>query len=264
MDKENTPMSAQVVRTEIVEDHIAVVTIDNPPVNAHSIQVLDEIMTTFDTLSDRVEVRVVVLTGAGKVFCAGADLKAIAAGQAGDLQTKRGGFAGIATRERTKPLIAAVDGPALAGGTEIVLSCDLVVASTAARFGIPEVKRSLVAAAGGLFRLPRALPLNVAMEAALTGDPITAERAAHFGLVNELVEPGKAKEAALALADRIGANAPMAVRESRKVVLAALRDNDDELWKITGQAMAKVVSSEDFNEGPRAFIEKRAPQWKGR
>jgi enoyl-CoA hydratase len=198
------------------------------------------------------------------VFSAGADLKAIASGQAADLQTKRGGFGGIAARQRTKPLIAAVDGPALAGGTEIVLSCDLVVASTNARFGIPEVKRSLVAAAGGLFRLPRALPRNIAMELALTGDPIDAERAHHFGLVNELVEPGKALEAALALAERVTVNAPIAVRESRRVLLDGMLADDDTAWKITFDAMAKAMATEDFAEGPRAFIEKRAPEWKGR
>src|SRR5918995_3401850 len=160
--------------------------------------------------------------------------------------------------------IVAGDGPALAGGTEIVLSCDLVVASTNARFGIPEVKRSLVAAAGGLFRLPRALPRNVAMELALTGDPIDAERAHAFGLVNELVEPGKALEAALALAERINANAPVAVRQSRRVVVEGMLADDDTAWKVTGDAMAKAMSTEDFAEGPRAFIEKRPPEWKGR
>jgi len=244
---------------------VAVLTLNRPEArNAVNGDVARDMEAHLDKLEADDDIWLGIIAGNGPVFCAGADLKAIASGQAGELQTKRGGFAGIATRERTKPLIAAVDGPALAGGTEIVLSCDLVVASTNAKFGIPEVKRSLVAAAGGLFRLPRALPLNIAMEAALTGDPISAERAAHFGLVNELVEPGKAKEAALALAERISANAPLAVRESRQVVLAALRGDDEHLWKITIEAMAKVMSSEDFNEGPRAFIEKRAPEWKGR
>ena len=244
---------------------VAVLTLNRPEArNAVNGDVARDMEAHLDKLEADDDIWLGIIAGNGPVFCAGADLKAIASGQAGELQTKRGGFAGIATRERTKPLIAAVDGPALAGGTEIVLSCDLVVASTNAKFGIPEVKRSLVAAAGGLFRLPRALPLNIAMEAALTGDPISAERAAHFGLVNELVEPGQAKEAALALAERISANAPLAVRESRQVVLAALRGDDEHLWKITIEAMAKVMGSEDFNEGPRAFIEKRAPQWKGR
>ena len=244
---------------------VAVLTINRPEArNAVNGDVANGMEAAIDKLEADDDVWVGIVTGAGPVFCAGADLKAIASGKAGDLQTRRGGFAGITRRERTKPMIAAVDGPALAGGTEIVLSCDMVVASSNATFGIPEVKRSLVAAAGGLFRLPRALPPAIALELAMTGDPISAERAAHFGLINQVVEPGQAKEAALALAERITANAPIAVRQSRRVVMAALGAGDDELWKVTGEAMAVAMSTEDFQEGPRAFIEKRAPQWKGR
>ena len=143
-----------------------------------------------------------ILTHTGPVFSAGADLKAISEGRFSELSTERGGFGGIVLRDRSKPLIAAIDGPALAGGTEIALTCDLRVASTNARFGLPEVKRSLIAAAGGLVRLPRALPLAVAMEMVLTGDPISAERALHFGLINELCEPGTALDAARRLAQR--------------------------------------------------------------
>jgi enoyl-CoA hydratase len=247
------------------EGRVAVLTINRPEArNAVNGDVARTMEEGLDRLEEDEDIWVGIVTGAGPVFSAGADLKAIASGQAADLQTKRGGFGGIAARQRTKPLIAAVDGPALAGGTEIVLSCDLVVASTNARFGIPEVKRSLVAAAGGLFRLPRALPRNIAMELALTGDPIDAERAHHFGLVNELVEPGKALEAALALAERVTVNAPIAVRESRRVLLDGMLAGDDTAWKITFDAMAKAMATEDFAEGPRAFIEKRAPEWKGR
>jgi enoyl-CoA hydratase len=198
------------------------------------------------------------------VFCAGADLKEINAGNAASLQTDRGGFGGIVQRERSKPLIAAVDGPALAGGTEIVLACDLVVASTTATFGIPEVKRSLVAGAGGLFRLGRKLPLNIAMELTLTGDPIGAEAAHHHGLVNRLVEPGEALDAAIRLAEQICANAPVAVRESRKVVLEATHAADDVGWGMSREGMVAAMSSEDFREGLTAFIEKRAPRWQGR
>jgi enoyl-CoA hydratase len=247
------------------EGRVAVLTINRPEArNAVNGDVARGMEEAIDRLEGDDDTWIGVVAGEGPVFSAGADLKAIASGQAADLQTKRGGFGGITARERTKPLIAAVDGPALAGGCEIVLSCDLVVASTNARFGIPEVKRSLVAAAGGLFRLPRALPRNVAMELALTGDPIDAERAHAFGLVNELVEPGKALEAALALAERINANAPVAVRQSRRVVVEGMLADDDTAWKVTGDAMAKAMSTEDFAEGPRAFIEKRPPEWKGR
>ena len=205
-----------------------------------------------------------ILTGEPPVFCAGADLKEINSGNAGGLATKKGGFGGIVQRERSKPLIAAVDGPALAGGTEIVLSCDLVVASTTATFGIPEVKRSLVAGAGGLFRLGRKIPMNIAMELALTGDPIDAQRAYELGLVNRLVEPGQALDEAVKLAEQICANAPIAVRESRKIVLEATNAPDDVGWKMSAEGMAKAMSSEDLQEGLTAFIEKRPPVWKGR
>lgn len=252
------------VEYEVV-GRVGLITINRPEArNAVNAEVANGIESAVDQLEGDDEVWVGVITGAGPVFCAGADLKAIAAGRAGEISTQRGGFAGITARERTKPMIAAVDGPALAGGTEIVLSCDMVVASTAAAFGIPEVKRSLVAAAGGLFRLPRALPAPIALELAMTGDPISAERAAHFGLINQLVEPGQAKDAAMELAERIIANAPIAVRQSRRVVMAALSANDEALWKITAEAMGVAMRTEDFQEGPRAFIEKRPPKWTGR
>lgn len=244
---------------------ISVITIKRPEArNAVNAEVAQGMEAALDRLESEDDAWVGIVTGEGKVFCAGADLKAIASGQAGSIQTQRGGFGGIVTRERTKPVIAAVDGPALAGGCEIVLACDLVVASTNAAFGLPEVKRSLVAAAGGLFRLPRAIPKNIAMELALTGDPIPAERAFAFGLINELVEPGEALNAAIGLAERICANAPVAVRESRSIVLAAQANDDKTLWDLTTTAFAKVAMTEDFSEGPRAFIEKRPPQWKGR
>lgn len=248
-----------------VKGRVGIITINRPEArNAVNGEVAAGIEAAIDRIEEDDEIWVGVIAGEGTVFCAGADLKAIATGQAAALQTERGGFAGIARRQREKPIIAAVDGPALAGGCEIVLSCDLVVASTNAAFGIPEVKRSLIAAAGGLFRLPRALPRAVAMELALTGDPIDAERAHALGLVNQLVGPGEAVGGALALAERICANAPLAVRESRKVVVAAATEDDDTLWRITNAGFATVATSEDFAEGPRAFIEKRAPQWKGR
>jgi len=242
-----------------------VLTIHRPEArNAVNGEVATAMEAAIDRLEGDPEVWVGVVTGQGPVFSAGADLKAIAAGQAAALQTARGGFGGITRRLRTKPLVAAVDGPALAGGCEIVLACDLVVASTNASFGVPEVKRSLIAAAGGLFRLPRALPPAVAMELVLTGDPIPAARAHELGMVNELTEPGQALTTALALAERISANAPLAVRESLAIVKEAATADDDTLWRMTGEAMARLVRTEDFAEGPRAFIEKRPAVWKGR
>ncbi len=248
-----------------VRGNIAIITLTRPEArNAVNADVANGIEEAIDRFEADEAAWVAVLTGRGSVFCAGADLKAIATGQAASISTAKGGFGGIVTRERVKPIIAACDGPALAGGTEIVLSCDLVVASTLAAFGIPEVKRSLIAAAGGLFRLPRVLPRNIAMELALTGDPITAERAFAFGLVNVLCEPGEAVDKAIELAARISVNAPLAVRASRKVLLEGAGAADADAWALTNAEFAKVARSEDFSEGPRAFIEKRAPQWKGR
>jgi enoyl-CoA hydratase/carnithine racemase len=245
---------------------VALLTIDRPEArNAVNGDVANGMEAAIDRLEADDDVWVGVLTGNGPVFSAGADLKAISAGRVGELQTERGGFGGIVLRERTKPIIAAVDGPALAGGTEIVLACDLVVASTAARFGVPEVKRSLIAAAGAMFRLPRKLPFNVAMELALTGDPIDAERAHHFGLVNRLCAPGTAVDVAMELAAQICVNAPLAVRESRRLLLESVEVVDDrEGIRHSGAAMMGLAGTEDFAEGPMAFIEKRDPVWKGR
>lgn len=244
---------------------VALITINRPEArNAVNGVVAAGLQEAVERLEADPELWVGIIEGAGPVFSAGADLKEVAAGRAASLATERGGFAGITRLARSKTLIAAVDGPALAGGCEIVLSCDLVVASTASSFGIPEVKRSLIAGAGGLFRLPRALPLNVAMEMAVTGDPIGAERAYQVGLVNELCEPGSAVDAALALAARICVNAPVAVQLSREIVLSGMLATDQEAWRMTDDATREVMETEDFAEGPRAFIEKREPVWTGR
>lgn len=243
----------------------AVVKINRPEArNAVNGAVAQGIEDAIDKIEENDDIWVGIITGEPPVFCAGADLKEINSGNAAALNTERGGFGGITQRERTKPIIAAVDGPALAGGTEIVLSCDLVVASTSGKFGIPEVKRSLVAAAGGLFRLPRKIPFNLAMELALTGDPIDAEVAHRHGLVNRLCQPGEALDVAVTLAEQICANAPVAVRETRKILLEATMAPDDVGWKMSMEGMAKAMSSEDFSEGLTAFIEKRPPRWTGR
>lgn len=245
--------------------HVALLTINRPEArNAVNGAVAQGMEAAIDRLEADDEVWVGILTGEGSVFCAGADLKEINAGNGAALQTERGGFGGIVQRDREKPMVAAVDGPALAGGTEIVLACDLVVASTEARFGIPEVKRSLVAAAGGLFRLPKVLPLPIAMELALTGDGFDAELAFKHGMVNDLCEPGEAVERAMVLAERICANAPLAVRATRKLMLRADELDVDEGIKASLGEMAGLGGTEDFNEGLMAFIEKRPPEWKGR
>src|SRR5439155_16407225 len=242
-----------------------VLTINRPEArNAVNGEVAQGMEAGIDRLEEDPDVWAGVVAGEGPVFSAGADLKVIASGRPQDLLTDRGGFGGIARRQRNKPLVAAVDGPALAGGCEIALACDLIVASSRAAFGLPEVKRSLVAAAGGLFRLPRALPRNVALEIVLTGDPVDAVRAYSLGLVNQLVEPGRALEGAVALAERICANAPLAVWASRRVVLGSAGNDDEVGWRLTEEAFGEIIRSEDFAEGPRAFVEKRPPTWKGR
>jgi enoyl-CoA hydratase len=248
-----------------LQGRIAVLTLNRPDArNAVNGDVAKGMEAAIDRLEGDDDAWVGVLSHNGPVFSAGADLKAINSGNAAELQTPRGGFAGLVQRTRTKPLIAAIDGPALAGGCEIALACDLIVASTQARFGVPEVKRSLVAAAGALFRLPRHLPRAIALEMIMTGDPISAERAAHFGLVNELCEPGQALDHAKALAERIIVNAPLAVRKSRELSLATVDADDEIAFRLSGEAMIDLSKTEDFWEGPKAFIEKREPVWQGK
>jgi enoyl-CoA hydratase len=246
--------------------HVALVTLNRPDARnainstvAHALEAIVE-----ETEADP-DIWVVVLTGAGSgVFCAGADLKEVAAGRGPELFTERGGFAGFTHAERGKPWIAAVNGKALAGGCEIVLACELVVAAEDAAFGLPEVLRGLTAAAGGMYRLPRALPRNLALELIMTADPLDARRAHEHGLVNRLVPAERVVAEALALAARITRNAPIAVRESLRVARQAADLSEAELRALTKQARDRVAASEDYKEGPRAFIEKREPRWTGR
>jgi enoyl-CoA hydratase/carnithine racemase len=244
--------------------NVAIITIDRPEArNAVNGDVAEGIEAAIDRMEADDDIWIGVLTHEGPVFCAGADLKAINSGDAARLNTPTGGFGGITAKARTKPIIAACNGPAYAGGCEIVLACDLLVATPDVTFSVPEVKRNLVAAAGALFRLPAALPKNVAMEMLLTGDPIDAERAHALGFVNRLAGPGKAVDVAIELAAQISENAPLAVRKSREVALQSF-DTDEEAFAASGRAIAEVMASEDTKEGLAAFIEKRKPEWQGR
>jgi enoyl-CoA hydratase len=243
---------------------VAVLTLNRPEArNAVNREVATGMETALDECENDDSVQCVVVTGAGPTFCAGADLKQVAQGRGGDLATKRGGFAGITTRDFPKPLIAAVNGPALAGGFEIVLSCDLVVAAEHAIFGLPEVKRGLFAAAGGLIRLPKRVPLALATELAITGDSIDAPRAQQLGLVNRVVPAGRVLEAALALADRIAENGPLAVRNSLRMVREAGDLTEAQAWPRNTELALEVFDSKDSIEGATAFAEKRAPRWTG-
>ncbi len=249
---------------------IGIITLNRPEArNAVNGDVASGVEAALDAIEtdDDIWVGIVTANTAGQekpVFCAGADLKAINSGNAGGLSTKRGGFAGIAYRERRKPVIVAVDGLATAGGCEIVLSCDLVVASNRSSFGLAEVKRNLIAGAGGLFRLPRAIGRGAALEIILTGEPLAAQRAYELGLVNHVVAPDQVMPKALEIAERICAAAPLAVWASRKVVLASAYEDDETLINMTNAEFGAIMASEDTKEGLNAFIEKRLPSWKAR
>jgi enoyl-CoA hydratase/carnithine racemase len=246
--------------------NVEILTINRPEArNAINGAVSKAMSDAMDALTDDPECWVVVVTGSGdKAFSAGMDLKAFSSGEGGDIMGASGGFGGLTQRAFPKPIIAAVNGSALAGGFEIMLSCDLVVAADHAKFGIPEAKRGLIAGAGGLIRMPKRLPMAVALELAMTGDPIDAERAYALGLVNKVV-PGDAVLAeAVALAERIAANAPLAVRYSKEVMKRAADLPESEGWAINSDAVRVVFSSADAMEGPVAFAEKRAPNWQGK
>jgi enoyl-CoA hydratase len=255
-------MSEPAVLTER-RDGVLVITLNRPDArNAVNAELAEGVGAALDELDSDDELRVGVLTGAGKGFSSGMDLKAFVAGESPYVEGR--GFAGITQRSSRKPLIAAIEGFAVAGGFEVALSCDLIVASKGARLGIPEVKRSLVAAAGALFRLPRRIPYHLAMELALTGDPIDAERGHQLGLVNRLAEPGGALDTALELAGDIVKNGPLALIASKEIVQGSRDWTEEESWEKQGPIAGPVMGSEDAREGAIAFAEKRDPVWKGR
>lgn len=244
-------------------DGVLVITINRPGVrNAVNAAVAEGIAAAVDELDGSQDVSVGILTGAGGFFCAGMDLGAFAKGEV-PFHPERG-FGGIAQKGPAKPIIAAVEGFAVAGGFELALSCDLIVAARGAKMGIPEAKRSLVAAGGGLLRLPRRMPYHLVMELALTGDPFPAERMAELGLVNRVAEPGAALDTALELARAIVANGPLALIASKRILQEQWDWSQEEMWAKQGEISGPVFGSEDSREGAIAFKEKRAPVWKGR
>ncbi len=242
---------------------VLVVTLNRPAArNAVNRAVAEGVADAMDRLDADGDLRAGILTGAGGFFCAGMDLKAFVAGEQPYARDR--GFAGLVQRPPRKPLIAAIEGFAMAGGFEIALACDLIVAARGARLGIPEVKRSLVAAAGALLRLPKRIPYHVAMELALTGDPIPAERGYELGIVNRLAEPGEAVDVARQLADAIVRNGPLALDASKRILRAAPDWSEEEAWARQGEIAGPVFGSEDAREGATAFAEKRDPVWRGR
>ncbi|HEX7290625.1 MAG TPA: crotonase/enoyl-CoA hydratase family protein [Conexibacter sp.] len=255
-------MSDEAVLTE-VRDAVLLVTLNRPEQrNAVNRAVAEGVAAALDRLDADDALRAGVLTGAGKGFCAGMDLKAFVAGERPVVEGR--GFAGIVRRPPAKPLIAAVEGFAVAGGFEIALACDLIVAAHGARFGIPEVKRGLVAAGGALLRLPQRIPYHLAMELALTGELVDAERMAEVGLVSRLAEPGGAVDAALELAAAIAANGPLALAASKRILVEAPSWPADAAWERQAEISDPVRASADAREGSIAFAEKRAPRWTGR
>ena len=253
-------MSEEVLTSE--KDGVLVVTINRPEVkNAMTKAAAEGIAAAMDRLDSDDNLRVGILTGAGGTFCSGMDLKGFLRGESPSIEGR--GFGGIVQKPPEKPLIAAVEGYALAGGLELMIACDLVVANAGAKFGIPEVKRGLVAAAGGVMMLPDQIPERIAMELALTGDFIDAARAYELGLINRITD-GEALVAAKELAASIVANGPLAVRVSKQVIKQSRGWPMDERYTRQTQLIAPVFVSEDAREGAAAFAEKRAPNWKGK
>ncbi len=254
-------MAEPAVLTE-PRDGALLITLNRPDQrNAVNGAVAEGVAAALERLDADDALSVGILTGAGRGFCAGMDLKAFVQGERPWFGDR--GFAGITQRSASKPLIAAIEGFAVAGGLEVALACDLVVAASGAKLGIPEAKRGLLAVGGALLHLPRRIPYHVAMELALTGDPITAERAYELGLVNRVAEPDHAVTEALTLAAQIAANGPLALIGSKRIIKESRDWPLEEMWDRQGKIAEPVMSSEDAQEGSRAFAEKRDPQWRG-
>jgi enoyl-CoA hydratase len=256
-----TDIEADVLRSE-TRDNVLILTLNRPHAkNAFNAALSQALSAALDRFDEDPALRVGVLTGAGGSFSAGMDLKALLKREVSSTE-KRGGF-GILARPPNKPLIAAVEGYAVAGGMELALACDLIVATSDAKFGLPEVKRGLVAVGGALFRLPKRIPYHVTMELALTGEPIGAERAQQLGLVNRVVQPGAALEAALELALRIAQNAPLSIAATKQILARAHEWHEEHAWKEQHKLARPALRSQDATEGARAFAEKRPPVWRG-
>lgn len=254
-------MTAEVLTN--IDDGILTITINRPEArNAMTLAAAHDIATALDLLDTRDDLRIGILTGAGNSFCAGMDLKGFLRGERPSIEGR--GFGGLTMKPPVKPLIAAVEGYALAGGFELVLACDLVVAAEDAKFGIPEVKRGLAAAAGGLVRLPRQLPYRIALELALTGDMFSAEDAHRYGLINRLTPKGGAMKEALRLAESIVANGPLSVAASKRVMAESQDWSTIEMWNKQKALTEHIFTSEDAREGSAAFAEKRKPIWRGK
>ncbi|RLQ21621.1 enoyl-CoA hydratase [Seongchinamella sediminis] len=246
-----------------VDDGVMTITINRPKAkNAVNLAVAEGMAAALEELDSNDDIRVAILTGAGGTFCAGMDLKAFVTGELPVIPGR--GFGGLTEKSPQKPLIAAVEGFALAGGLELMISCDLIVAAEDAQFGITEVKRGLVAGAGGLMKLPRQIPPRLAMEMALLGDFSDAQRVLDMGLINRVVAKGEALEAARELAAKIAANGPLAVRVSKQIMLEQEDWSSEEMWAKQQELANPVFTSEDAIEGATAFAEKRAPNWKGK